>query len=77
MRSLDDLGDELGADLTHPDAKTVGGLVLTHLHHFPQPGEFIDYGGFRFTVNDADERRVTLVAIEQVDQSPAATAGGE
>jgi CBS domain containing-hemolysin-like protein len=76
VRSLADLGDELGADLTHPDAETVGGLVLTHLRHFPQPGETIEYGGYRFTVNDADDRRVTLVAVEQLE-APAEPGDGE
>ena len=72
VRSLADLGDELGADITHPEAETVGGLVLVHLRHFPQPGEAIEYGGYRFTVNDADERRVTLVAVEPLPPAPDA-----
>ncbi|HJM75301.1 MAG TPA: hemolysin family protein [Dehalococcoidia bacterium] len=75
VRGLADLGDELGTDLTHTDAETVGGLVLTHLRHFPQPGEAIEYGGYRFTVNDADDRRVTLVAVEQLAAPPEPTDG--
>ncbi|MEE8338171.1 MAG: hemolysin family protein [Dehalococcoidia bacterium] len=75
VRSLADLGSELGADITHPEAETVGGLVLAHLRHFPQPGEAIEYGGYRFTVNDADERRVTLVAVEPLPPAPDADGG--
>ena len=49
--------------------------MLTHLRHFPQPGEAIEYGGYRFTVNDADDRRVTLVAVEQLAAPPEPTDG--
>ncbi len=77
VRSLADLGDELSADFTHPEAETVGGLVLTHLRHFPKPGETVDYGGYRFTVNDADERRVILVAVERIAAVAEADDDGE
>jgi len=79
VRGLADLGDELDVDLTHADAETVGGLVLSHLGHFPQPGEAIEYGGYRFTVNDGDDRRVTLVAVEKLETlaGPSDAADGE
>jgi putative hemolysin len=64
VRLLSELGEELGAHLEHPEAETAGGLVLAYLRHFPQVGEVVDHGGYRFTVMAADERRVTLVSVE-------------
>ena len=76
VRSLDELGDELGADLAHPEAETVGGLVLAYLRHFPQHGETVEHAGYRFTVTDADERRVTMVTVEQLRSAQAADESG-
>lgn len=67
-RALGDLGDDLGVDVSHPEAETVGGLVLAYLRHFPSQGEHIEHAGHRFTVQAADERRVTLVAVERLPE---------
>ena len=65
-RPLNDLSQQLGVDLQRPDAETVAGVVLAGLRHLPRRGEFVDHQGFRFTVMAADERRVSLVAIEPI-----------
>ena len=63
-RTLADLSERLDADLSHADAETVGGVVLAYLGHFPVRGESVTHAGYRFSVMAADERRVTLVAVE-------------
>jgi len=70
-RSLTDLGGELGTDLAHPDAESVGGLVLAYLQRFPLRGERIEHAGHAFTVMAADERRVTLVSVEGLPKETA------
>jgi putative hemolysin len=70
---LTDLSQDLDVDLTQVDANTVAGLVLFNLGHFPEPGEWIEYAGFRFTVVEADPRRITSVAVEQAS-TPAPEA---
>ena len=67
-RSLSDLSADLGAPLEDGEPETVAGLLLAHFRHIPQRGEFMDQHGFRFTVMSADERRVTLVAVEPLDE---------
>ncbi|GMU41501.1 MAG: membrane protein [Chloroflexota bacterium] len=62
---LVDLSDDLGVDLTDVDANTVAGLMLAELRRFPEIGEYVDRAGFRFTVMDADERRITSVSVER------------
>lgn len=81
QRLLAELGEELGVELSHPEAETVGGLVLAYLRHFPQPGESLEHAGYRFTVAASDERRVTLVSVEPAPEQPRSSdeggAGGE
>ena len=74
-RSLTDLGADLGVDLAHPDAESVGGLVLAYLRRFPLRGESVEHAGHRFTVMAADERKVTLVEVEALPQDPADAPG--
>ena len=84
QRALGDLAQELGVDLTHPEAESVGGLVLAYLRHMPTRAESVSHAGYRFTVMAADARRVRLVAVEQeepadapADTSAETPAGGE
>ncbi|MEX2446230.1 MAG: hemolysin family protein [Dehalococcoidia bacterium] len=75
---LVDLSHSLDADLTEIDANTVAGLLLAQFKRFPEIGESMVYEGHRFTVMDADERRITKVGIELVgddDPSDHASAG--
>jgi len=65
---LVDLSHDLGVDLTDVEANTVAGLILFKLERFPEIGESVDHEGVRFTVLERDERRITLVAVERVDE---------
>ncbi len=69
QRQLADLSEELGVNLTHPEAESVGGLILAYLRRYPQRGEYIEHAGYRFTVMAADERRITLVAVEPAHEA--------
>jgi putative hemolysin len=65
---LTDLSHDLDVDVTKVDANTVAGLILFHIGHFPQPGEWVDHAGFRFTVVESDARRITSVAVERAPE---------
>jgi putative hemolysin len=69
-RSLAELSEELGADLSQAGVETVAGLVLALLGRFPVAGEELEHAGHRLTVLEVDERRVKQVAIEQLPQEP-------
>lgn len=45
---------------------TVGGFLTSRLGHIPKPGETIREGDLRFTVEEADRRRVHRVRVEPV-----------
>jgi putative hemolysin len=70
---LVDLSNELGVDFTGIEGNTVAGLVLAYLRHFPERGEFAEHAGYRFTVLEADARRITRVAVEHIVMVEAAT----
>jgi len=61
---IDDLNDAL--DLEVPESEeyeTVGGLLFTRLGRVPSTGEHYDLQGVRFTVLEADERRINRVKV--------------
>ena len=47
-----------------PGVDTVGGLVAMQLDEIPPDGAMIEFSGLRFTVQEADERRVKRVLVE-------------
>lgn len=47
---LDELGDELGMELEHPDVDSVSGLVLAMVGRAVRVGDAVNYAGLRFEV---------------------------
>lgn len=45
---------------------TVAGLILEELEHMPDPGEYIEWGGFRFEVVNMDGPRIDKVIVKKV-----------
>lgn len=75
--SIDELNDLIGSRLPDDDWDTLGGLVFSTLEHVPAPGEELELGGWHFTAERVEGRRVRLVrvrAAEPDDDATAATA---
>jgi putative hemolysin len=49
---------------------TLGGFLVSEFGRIPQAGEALEHEGVRFTVDDADERRVVTVLAELVAAPP-------
>ena len=49
--------------------ETLGGLVADRLEHMPKSGEVVLIDDFRFTVLRADERHVSLLKVERLDNA--------
>lgn len=47
------------------DFETLGGFVLAQLGHIPDPGEFFDWSGTRYTVTEASDRRVMWMRVQR------------
>ncbi len=69
---IDDLNDALGLAIPEDeDYDTAAGLVLSELGHVPTSGETIDAYSARFTVLDADERKINRLRVEKLPEVEA------
>ena len=72
---IDDVNEELDADLPHEEWDTVGGLVFSTLGHVPAEGECVMFDGYEFCAERVQGRRIVSViikALPQPDQAQAA-----
>ncbi len=60
---VEDLNDVLHASLPDEEWDTVGGFMFGTLEHVPAVGEAVEHGGWRFTAEEVDGRRVRLVRV--------------
>ncbi len=65
---LDELNQLYDLDLDHPEADTVGGLIMAELGRVPRPGDTVEYGGVRFTVEAVEGLAVQTVRCVMSDE---------
>lgn len=65
---LDELNQLYDLDLDHPEADTVGGLIMAELGRVPHPGDTVEYGGVRFTVEAVEGLAVQTVRCVMDDE---------
>jgi CBS domain containing-hemolysin-like protein len=63
---ISEVNDKLHIKLPVSEAHTIAGLVITRLRHIPRVGEHIEDEGFRFSVQEADEKTVIQVRAERI-----------
>jgi len=62
---IDDLVEEFDYDLPEDrDFDTIGGFVFSQLGRIPEVSEMLEYGKLRFTILEADPRRILKLRIE-------------
>ena len=61
-----ELNERLGIDLPHDGWNTVGGLMFGLLGRIPTQGQSVAHGGYRFTAEQVQGRRVTVVLVAPV-----------
>lgn len=62
---IDDLVEEFNYDLPQGrDFDTIGGFVFSQLGRIPEVSETLEYGRLRFTILEADPRRILKLRIE-------------
>ncbi len=57
---------ELDEGALECDSDTVGGWMIETLEHFPEKGEGFEWNGYKLTVLDADDHRVSKVMAEKI-----------
>ena len=65
--NLIELNEKLGTELEAEHIDTIGGFVVDHLGRVPERGTQFTYRGIRFTVFEADERRVHRIHLRVPD----------
>ena len=69
LTPIEDFNERFGSDFGDSEYDTIGGLLAGTMGHFPEVGEEVDIGRFRFRIARADARRVHAVhmAIREDD----------
>jgi len=62
---LNEASDKLEVQLTSVDSHTVGGMVISHLRHIPVQGEFVIQAGYRFVVEEVNDRGILKLRVER------------
>jgi len=68
---LEKLEEILGLEVEEASYGTLAGLVFATLGRVPEVGEAFSHAGLRFTVVDADRRRVNQVRVSPIEPQPA------
>jgi len=61
---ISEANEALGVNLPAKESHTIGGLVMARLRHIPHPGESSMESGYRFTVEQANERTIVKLRVE-------------
>ncbi len=64
--SIWDLEEALGIDFPDDaEYETLAGFIMSRTGYLPRPGAVVSWGLFRFTIKEADEKRIATVEIER------------
>nr|WP_163502564.1 transporter associated domain-containing protein [Halomonas socia] len=64
LTPIEDFNERFETRFSDEEFDTVGGLVMQRFGHLPRRGEHAELGGWRFTVLNADNRRIRLLQAE-------------
>jgi CBS domain containing-hemolysin-like protein len=81
---IDEVNEELHAELPDTEWDTIGGFVLNLLGHVPEEGETVDFPGFELRAEQVHDRRIGAVNVRRTaaegdtaaEAADAADAGG-
>jgi CBS domain containing-hemolysin-like protein len=68
---INELNSAIEVDLPHENWNTVGGLMFGLLGSIPEAGAVVELGGFRFTAEKVQGRRIVSVLLERVPEAEA------
>ena len=73
---VDELNELLDIELPDEEWDSVGGFLFGTLEHVPEPGEAIEFDGWRFAAEEIDGRRIRSVRVSVVPESSRAAGWG-
>lgn len=69
LTPIEDFNERFETDFSDEEFDTLGGLVMQRFGHLPSRGEQTEIRGWRFTILNADNRRIRLLEAELCDVS--------
>ncbi|MEK6736418.1 MAG: transporter associated domain-containing protein [Pseudomonadota bacterium] len=69
ITGIDDFNEVIGANFSNDDYDTIGGLVLNKFGRLPNRHESVVIDNFKFTVQQADSRRLHMLRVEKVPET--------
>ena len=66
LTPIDQFNNYFGSQLVDNYCDTIGGLVTDRFEHVPKEGEVIEEKGFRFRIEEGDERQVEVLSVERI-----------
>jgi CBS domain containing-hemolysin-like protein len=73
--TISELSERLGADMSHDEVTTVGGLAYELFGRVPKNGDSIEHAGFRIVIERVRRRRIERVYFERME--PAEVPEGD
>lgn len=68
LTPIEDFNERFQTRFSDEEFDTLGGLVMQRFGHLPGRGEHTEIGGWRFTVLNADNRRIRLLEAEPCEE---------
>jgi magnesium and cobalt transporter len=75
LTPIEDFNEHFNTDFSDEEFDTIAGLVLNAFGRMPRRGEHVDFDGFRFTVQRADNRRIYLLEVAPAPEEVADNQG--
>ncbi|WP_251978431.1 HlyC/CorC family transporter [Salinicola avicenniae] len=66
LTPIEDFNEQFDTAFSDDEFDTVGGLIMQRFGHLPRRNEYTDLGDWRFTVLNADNRRIRLLQAQPV-----------
>lgn len=63
---IDEVSEALGVELPEGEYDTLSGFLYALFGRIPSVGESLEWQGFRFVVESADQRRLERIRVERV-----------
>jgi CBS domain containing-hemolysin-like protein len=75
LAPMEEIAETLGIEAPEGEHETLSGFMMEQLGRIPETGEVLEYGGYLFTVEAADPRRIERVRAEKIQMVPVEEEG--
>jgi len=72
LTPIEEFNEHFDTEYSDDEFDTIGGVVVNHFGHVPCVGETAAIDGLRFSVEDADSRRIRELEVIETEDAPAA-----